>query len=308
LESSVAEGRESGVEQGDFSIDFIGIGTRRAGTTWLYHCLREHPEICMSNVKETFVFHDFLGLGKGRDSSAYEKYFGHCPSGTIKGEFTPHYLFDPATPGLIRQSFPDARLVVSFRNPVDRLESLYYFWKFRGRHDFETFEEFLEKEEFDARNETRYFSHLQRWLELFPRENILVLVYEDIARDPAAFVRGVYSFLGVDPAFVPESVGKSINMGKDSKGQVLSRLSYKVIRNIERHELGKKAVTRLLESRARGWFDTLMESGSSQQTPARAESARPALSAETRARVMEMYRDEVAGLERLLDRDLGEWR
>lgn len=291
----------------DSQIHFIGIGTRRSGTTWLYHCLREHPAICMSSVKETFVFHDFLGMGRAGDSAAYQKYFGHCPPGTIKGEFTPHYLFDPKARELIHQVFPAAKLIVSFRSPVDRLESLYYFWKYRGRHDFSSFEAFLDQEEFDARNESLYFSHLEKWLDLFPRQNILVLVYEDIARDPRAFLRGVYTFLGVDPDFVPESVSRSINIGKDSRGQVLSRLSYKVIRNLERYALGKKLVTRLLESRVRGWFDSVMEAGSSSRGETRGESARPPLRPETRARVRELYADEVARLARFLERDLGFW-
>jgi len=295
-------------ERGDFRIDFIGIGTRRAGTTWTYHCLREHPEICMSNVKETFVFHDFLGMGKGVDSAAYLKYFGHCPPESIKGEFTPHYFFDEKAPQLIRQSFPNAKLLISFRNPVDRLESSYYFWKYRGRHDFASFEDFLEKEDFDARKENRYFSHLERWLELFPRENILVMIYEDIARDSAAFIREVYDFVGADSSFVPESIHKSINMGKDSKGQALSRISYKVIRRIEKYETGKKVVTRLLESRARAWFDSMMESGSSTGVEARAQSSRPPVREETRARVIDEYRDEINGLARFLDRDLSFWR
>ena len=78
--------------------DFIGIGTPKAATTWLFQCLAEHPEICMSKTKEVNYFNDdrLYALGP----SWYAQQFSHRTNERICGEFTPTYLSSPEVPNL----------------------------------------------------------------------------------------------------------------------------------------------------------------------------------------------------------------
>ncbi|MFC1837410.1 sulfotransferase [Thermodesulfobacteriota bacterium] len=287
-------------------IDFMGIGTPRAGTTWIFHCLKTHPQICMSLVKETYFFHEFLKVqSRHKGLEFYRRYFRHCTPDKVIGEFTPHYLTDPDAPRLIKDFFPDIKLIVSLRNPVERLYSLFNFWNVRGKHDIATFEEFIDREKKDAVCTNYYHKYLANYLELFPEENILILIYEDIARDPQAFIKTVYRFLGVEQDFVPNQLHKAINVGKDHRGWILSRGAYRVIRTIEGCPWGRKTIDRLMTSRVRALYDAVMDRSSSgtQQKP-----SRPLIKDETRRELLKLYEEDILKLERLLGRSLDFWR
>ncbi len=291
----------------NFKVDFIGIGVLRCGTTWMYNCLKEHPQICMSRVKETFFFHDFMGIKKEKNLEHYRQFFSHCSPDKIIGEFTPHYFSDPQSAKLIKENFPQAKLIVSLRNPIERLYSLYFFWKARGKHDFATFEEFLEKEEFGAKKEGFYYTHLKRYLDIFPKENILVLVYEDIKKDPLDFIKNVYAFLGAKEDFVPSSLNKQINPGRNFKSWFLSKLVYKVVWKLKDKNWGQKLINFLMRSKVKVLFDKVMALGSSKKDESRG-SARPPMKEETKKYLQNLYGEEIRNLQVFLNRDLSFWK
>ena len=116
----------------DLNVDFIGIGAERSGTTWVSNCLNDHPEICFSKQKEIFFFNKldrhFLKLENlryKRGINWYKGFFNHCAPGAIKGEFTPTYLFCPYAPRRIKSYFPNVKIVVCLRDPVERAFSQY---------------------------------------------------------------------------------------------------------------------------------------------------------------------------------------
>ncbi len=113
----------------DFKIDFIGIGTGRSASTWIYECLREHSQICMSQPKETRFFNRNYEKGL----KWYYKRFQNCSSFSIKGEYSPGYLVSLETPLLIKKHFPDAKLILCLRNPTERAYSHYFLSKIRRK-------------------------------------------------------------------------------------------------------------------------------------------------------------------------------
>jgi hypothetical protein len=195
--------------------DFLILGAQKAGTTALYAYLRWHPQITGPSFKEVSFFDRHYAQGE-------RWYRAHLPIRRrgIVGEASPGYLFHPLAPQRVAQMLPRARLIALLRNPVDRTFSHYQHEVALGREQL-SFEDALarEAERMDGELErmladARYFSYawwnytyvarsryaeqLERWLAAFPREQLLVLLTDDLAADTSRTYRRVLEFLGVD--------------------------------------------------------------------------------------------------------------
>ena len=105
--------------------DFIGVGTQRSGTTWWQRLLRDHPAIRLPrNKKKEQHFFDKFGRRpmKPEDIARYHDLFPRAP-GELSGEWTPRYMRDIWGPRVLSQAAPDAKLLVMFRDPVERYRS-----------------------------------------------------------------------------------------------------------------------------------------------------------------------------------------
>ncbi|MET0201776.1 MAG: sulfotransferase domain-containing protein [Gaiellaceae bacterium] len=199
--------------------DFLVLGAQKAGTTALYEYLRRHPQISGPSWKEVSFFDRHWARGESW-------YRGNFPNvartrGKHVGEASPSYVFHPLAPRRVQEVVPEARLIVLVRNPVDRALSQYNHEVALGRERL-PFEEALDAEEERLRGEQermasdpRYFSRewwshtykargryaeqLERWLAVFPREQLLVLPSDDLGSDPARAHAQVLEFLGASP-------------------------------------------------------------------------------------------------------------
>ena len=195
--------------------DFLILGAQKAGTTALYAYLRWHPQITGPSFKEVSFFDRHYARGE-------RWYRAHLPvrrKGVV-GEASPSYLFHPLAPERVARMLPNARLIALLRNPVDRAFSHYQHEVALGREQL-SFEEALAREDERMQGEVErmlrdaaYFSHawwnytyaargryaeqLERWFEAFPREQVLVLLTDELAADTAGAYRRVLDFLGVD--------------------------------------------------------------------------------------------------------------
>jgi hypothetical protein len=203
--------------------DFLIVGAQKAGTTALYSYLREHPAIAGPPWKEVSFFDRHFWRGASW-------YRGHFPNRLYLrgvraragveptvGEASPSYLFHPLAPERAAALIPDARLIALVRNPIDRALSHYHHEVALGREAL-PFEQALGHEdermegELERMRDARYFSHawwnftylsrgryaeqLERWLERFPRDRLLVLPSEDLLERPRETYRQVLEFLG----------------------------------------------------------------------------------------------------------------
>jgi hypothetical protein len=196
--------------------DFLILGAQKAGTTALYAYLRWHPQITGPSFKEVSFFDRHYANGE-------RWYRAHLPIRRrgIVGEASPSYLFHPLAPQRVAAMLPRARLVALLRNPVERAFSHYQHEVALGREQL-SFEDAVAREDERMEGELermladpRYFSHawwnytyvarglyaeqLERWFAAFPREQLLVLLTDDLAADTAGAYREVLQFLGVDP-------------------------------------------------------------------------------------------------------------
>jgi hypothetical protein len=180
---------------------FVGIGAQKCASTWLYRLLAAHPQVTVPAVKEV----DFFSYRYDRGHQWYEEQFGGSGAGEVaRGEISPSYFHEVAVPARVARYVPEARILLSLREPVERALS-------NHRHEVRaghlagdvSFEAGLANNPMYV-EQGLYATHLRHWLRHFPRERVLVLLAEDIARDPLGASQQVFRFLGVDDEFQPD--------------------------------------------------------------------------------------------------------
>jgi hypothetical protein len=182
---------------------FIVIGAMKAGTTSLYHYLRNHDQIFKAKIKELDFFAEKGNLHRGMDW--YRNQFSDAGDALARGEASTLYSKYPehdGVPARIAAALPDVRLIYVVRDPIVRLRSHY-------EHRVKTGAETAPPETalFDNPiylDTSRYGMQLEQYLDHFPREQVLVVTSEGLKAQRRATVQQVYSFLGVDPGQVPD--------------------------------------------------------------------------------------------------------
>jgi Sulfotransferase family len=175
--------------------DFVGIGAQRCGTSWWYAAaIRSHPQVQGSALGKEVHFFDRFWRGEAPPDLAarYARLFPRPPD-KLTGEWTPGYMADFWTPALLRAAAPDARLLVMLRDPVERYRSALAFV---GRRAAEG-EGLRPASLREATWRGFYYEQLRRVLELYPREQVLVLQYERCAAEPIAEMERTCRFLGL---------------------------------------------------------------------------------------------------------------
>jgi hypothetical protein len=184
---------------------FIGIGAQRAGTTWLHHCLREHPEIFMPEKKEQRFFN--YNWEKGLEH--YSESFSDAQGYEIRGEITPDYYRQPEALRRISNTLPEVKLILLLRNPIERAYSQYELYSGTEYERMSFRDTHLAHPELV--NWGLYGQHLAMLLTLFSRDQILIRDYSLISNSPKALLQDVYDFVGASRDFTPDSLTRSYN-------------------------------------------------------------------------------------------------
>lgn len=187
--------------------DFVGIGVQKAGTTWWYELLLQHPGISSpeSIHKERHFFDRFGSVPFGpQDIDHYHGWFPRR-QGVLTGEWTPDYFAYAWTPPLLKRAAPDARLILMLRDPIERFLS-------GLAHQERAGESTGANAINDAMQRGFYNRSLASWQEHFDADQLLVLQYERCVADPVKELHVTYQHLGlpdVHPAGLTASSGTS---------------------------------------------------------------------------------------------------
>ena len=201
------------------TINFIGIGAQRTGTSWTYACLYEHPQIC-APIKE---IHFFSRPRYEEGIAWYESHFKKCNPDTVAGEFSTSYLYSDVAAERIHAAYPQVKIIVILRNPIDRAVSQYGNAIKGGEiPEFMTFEAYYRTEK-SVLEQGRYAEQLARYYAHFDPSQVLVLIHEDAKKDPQAFIQRIYAFLGVDTTFVPSMLHDTVNNTRVPKNIALEK-------------------------------------------------------------------------------------
>ena len=295
--------------------NFFIVGAPKCGTTALYEYLRPHPNIFMPKVKEPHFFAKDLGTYPFiKTLEDYTRLFAAAGSRHLRvGEASVYYLRSTVAIANIREFNPDARLIAMFRNPLEMLHSFHaqlLYVAEESESDFETAWRLQEQRSrgiglpprsrgaflVQYRELGRFGTQTERLLSIFPREQVRLILYDDFAAAPQAVYDDVIEFLGIPHDGRTEF--PRINEGKRARLDWLRDFYRKPPPPLRSAFRGLK--------RAVG--------GDSMGTVARklvalntVKERRPPLSPEFRAELVEAFRDEVALLGRLLERDLSHW-
>ncbi|KXB08194.1 hypothetical protein AKJ56_01700 [candidate division MSBL1 archaeon SCGC-AAA382N08] len=274
----------------NFKIDFAGIGASKCATTWIYECLREHPEICMSRPKGTHYFD-----GGNKD---YRKFFKHCSGEKLKGEFTPTYYMEPGVAKRIKDYNSDIKLIASIRNPVDRVWSHYLHNISLGDGKFEGFEE--GKIYSDLLKPGFYYKHLKDYFRLFPRENILILFHQDLKKGPTSFIQVVYDFLGVNFSFVPDTASRRVAPSGFKFTGVGRTIHEGIGKPLSNSFLGRKL-------KSNPWLKKVFYRFANFYVNDE-ESNKPEFPKQLQRKVLREYKEDIDNIEQLLNKDLSSWK
>lgn len=176
--------------------DFFIIGAERSGTTWLAQTLKKHPHIYLPETRKEINFFD-LYYQRGFDW--YQKFFPTPEQASqyiCVGEATPNYLYIPEVPERIYKHIPNCKLIAILRNPADRAYSKYGL-KVRTHAYTGSFIEYL-KERPGTVARGFYSQQIKRYLEYFPLEKLLILIFEETIKYPELAFKKIGNFLSVD--------------------------------------------------------------------------------------------------------------
>lgn len=276
--------------------DFIGVGPPRTATTWLHRMLTGHVGL-PRGTKELHFFSWNYALGL----DWYTVHFRGYPPGLAVGEISPTYFDHPEAAARVARHIPNCKIIVSLREPVDRLYSNYRQLRYQGWIGQWKLEQALrEHERWVERpgnmfGTSRYAFHLRRWFEAMSRENVLVTFYDDIVSRPQSYVDEVTEFIGVGRIDVSRSsvAAERVNsMMRAPKNPRLARRAFKLRAWLDRRRM--YGAVDLLEP----WFEYCSGRGE------RFEPLDPA----TERLLRERLRHEVEALEELIGRDLSHWK
>lgn len=223
--------------------NFLIVGAARSGSTALYDWLRQHPQVFMSPVKETNYFarlqRNMTGpgdevlnrpLARLNDGSfeergsaivvSWDEYlalFSGAENFLACGEASPAYLYYPDTARNIREAIPECKVIMVLRNPIDRAFSAYKVLVWWGR-EIDDFETALAAEAkrlqagwehvWALKGMGLYYSQVKAYIEVFPREQVGIWLYEQLRHEPGKFYGEVCRFIGVDDE-IPISLARS---------------------------------------------------------------------------------------------------
>lgn len=198
--------------------NFIVIGAQKAGTSSLYRYLRSHPQIFMCEPKEPDYFVEERSWNLGR--SWYEGLFEGTGHAVAVGEASTSYTMYPmysGVPARIAELIPHVRLIYLMRQPVERMRSDYLHYRNlpeQARHRIQPERDPIETALLynpQYLNGSRYALQIERYLEFFPKEHMLLLTTEGLRQSRQETVGSIYRFLGVDPDWIPPSLDEEYN-------------------------------------------------------------------------------------------------
>jgi hypothetical protein len=291
--------------------NFLIIGAPKGGTTTLTRVLDQHPGIFMCPVKEAGFFWaygepiELHGPGTGmlehrvvNDLDRYQALFDGVTSEKAIGEVSVRYLSHVRSPELIYRFIPQAKLIVSLRQPADRAFSSFTRNLRDGLEPSSSFAEALTQEKMGLRNnwifgrylnKGFYYASLERYLTYFDYKQFHISLFEDLRDTPKELLSSIYKFLGVDENFEVD-MSQRYNVSGIIRNPALRQIWTRSnrLRTVIRPLLSDRLRRSVFE-----WFIRDLE--------------KPSFPPELRAELTEYFREDIEKLQDLIKRDLGHW-
>ncbi|MFB5662694.1 sulfotransferase domain-containing protein [Alteribacillus sp. HJP-4] len=212
--------------------NFIGVGGMKCATTWISECLRAHPEVFLSNNKEVHYFSKLEYKGE----KWYFNHFKNSSEYKAIGEFSTSYLDNYNVAEKIKKKLGNIKIIISLRNPIDRFLSHYkHVYRNESNHDnmnvesitleqfnnvVKTYPELLEK--------GLYYNQVKKYIETFGRENVCIIIKEELDKEPQKEIQRLYKYLEIDSNYLPTIIDKKVSLGTIPKYYILEKARVKI--------------------------------------------------------------------------------
>lgn len=302
--------------------NFLIIGSAKCGTTSLYSYLNQHPQVFMSVPKEPTFFgsegtsglfngpHDEDRAYHSRVITTIDQYtalFDRVKEEKAIGEASIYCLYLPQAAEQVKKYIPAAKMFAVLRNPADRAYSA-YLHTVRQARERRSFEEALQLEPERIRKNWNplwhfkamgwYYEQVKRYFDLFGREQVHVYLYEDLQQKPLQLMQEILGILEIDSSsFVPDMSRRfkeSYVPRKPALEMAIHQTQYKIV-------MSRRYLPGPLAWRTKYLVSAL------DNVAAKYRARPPRMREETRAALLNEYRDDILRLGDLLRRDLTHW-
>jgi hypothetical protein len=290
--------------------NFIVIGPPKTGTTSLNSYLKQHPRIFMCPIKEPgFFMLEEMHIPSNRSTKGYsithladyERLFDRVENQSAIGEASTRYFYSQKAAERIKHYIPSARLITILRDPAERAYSEYLMLRLNRQEKLPGFEQAVDRElKRDAAQATDpaegyirgsfYYDHLQTYLARFPAAQLKIILYEDYLANPQKIMAEIFRFLDVEE-LTRIDTSDIHNKSGIPRSEIIGRifgspgLLKRALKRFVPKQLWKKARLQLRNYNLQ----------------------RPAMSPETRSKLVALYREDILSLQDFLDRDLSAW-
>ncbi len=299
--------------------NFFIVGAPKCGTTALNQYLAAHPDVFMAR-KEMHHFGGDLKFGPQfyrRDTAAYASEFRDGASRQCVGECSVWYLRSELAASEIKAFNPEARIIIMLREPTMMMYSMYHQFLCDGNEHLESFGQALEAvkdrrqghqlsrqayfpQGLDYYRTACYADQVKRYLDVFGRKQVKVILWDDFAERTGEVYRDVVKFLGLDPARIPEEMSFDIINGNQT-------VKSKFLRGVLQDPWLRSSAVQLRTWLPAPLFKLVQKAGLGLCSM----NVRPAIRAPFEIRLKNNVRREMQGeveaLSALLGRDLSHW-
>lgn len=270
--------------------NFFLIGVKKGGTTSLYNYFKAIDGIFMSTYKTPGYFWPKEKQKISTDN--YLKLFKDVKDEKIIGEAT-GYFSDSRSAKLIYEKIPNAKILLSLRDPIQRAFSD-YLGQYRKGYVKESFSEVFTNYLHSKNSQTLqnvidagfYYESVKTFLEIFGKKQFKIIIFEEFIKNPHDTIKDILHFLDIN-SHVPEIVGEVYNPYREPLGD----FGNKIVKNKMINKIGKKIFP-----------------GKSAQTVLRTilnkQEAKPEIPDDVKKQLADIYETDVKKLQNLLDRSL----
>ena len=216
------------------------VGAPKCGTSAMYEYLAEHPQVKMCAMKEPNFFDtDLLYKSKRLTQEKYNQLFTTDNDTLVIGEASPWYLYSKSAANNIYQFNPEAKIIILLRNPIDMMYALHSELLYQGCENEVDFEKAISLEtgrkagtinhDFSNPHESVYYHDLvtyspqvERYFNVFGKENVKVIIFDELKNDASKVYKNVLQFLGLNADF--EINTKVVNPNKTYAFDFLRKL------------------------------------------------------------------------------------
>lgn len=290
-------------------IDFICVGTQKAGTTTLHDVLKHHPNIYLPERKEAHFFDIDERFDKGLDWWLQTFFKGDKNNKKI-GVFTPEYLFFKNIPERIKEVLgTDLKIIIVLRQPARRAYSHYLMSKRRGFEnlDFKTAlkeeysrlkeDTYYNKNHFSYISRGLYYDQIKRYIDVFGRENVKVFIFENnIINNIDDTLKQLQDFVAVP--YQKLDASKKSNEASEPKSKLIRNLIFNKNNPI-------KKLFGLLPISENFKFKVASKINNINQKPAKDKKLLPE---EVQSITNTYFKEDIEKTEQLLNIDLSIWK